>query len=98
MPRFVFLDTKPRPDGWMMVYYGHPFPAGEAVEITDPAVVAKARGNRFFREVDEAPADPLDTDGDGTVEVEELRAALTARGIKFDKRWRAKRLREALEG
>lgn len=53
----------------------------------------------------DAPVDPLDHDADGekggavdvTDEVESLRAELTALGIPFDGRWRAARLREAIQ-
>lgn len=53
----------------------------------------------------DAQADPLDHDDNGekggavdvTDEVESLRAELTALGVSFDGRWRAARLREAIQ-
>lgn len=55
--------------------------------------------------VDTVVDDPLDHDADGekggavevSDEVESLRAELTALGVPFDGRWRAQRLRDALE-
>ena len=52
MPRFIFLNSKPRPPGWVMTFYGVPFPDKAVVELTDPEAIAKARGNRFFLEVE----------------------------------------------
>lgn len=52
MPLFRFLDMKRRGPCFVMHAFGVAFPAGVAVEVTDDAVVAKLRGNRFFEEAD----------------------------------------------
>ncbi len=44
----------------------------------------------------EPEAVPLDADGVGKVSVDELRATLAAKGIAFDKRWGAAKLKAAL--
>lgn len=40
------------------------FPKGEAVEVTDPAIVAKAKVNRFFK-VEGTPGRPKKVEADG---------------------------------
>lgn len=38
------------------------FPKGVAVEVADPAIVAKAKGNRFFKVEDGQSAELIDDD------------------------------------
>lgn len=39
-----------------IVWAGKTFKKGEAVEVDDPRLVEKARGNRFFKVDDEGPS------------------------------------------
>lgn len=63
---------------------------GEIVEIA-PDVMTPGPN------LEAVQGDPLDTDGDGEVSVVELRAALDAKGITYDKRWRASKLKALLD-
>jgi len=94
MPRIVYTA---RPDDPLVTRtLGVQFTSGEPVEVDEQAAEA-LRGNPWFHEVTSPAADPLDTDGDGEVDRDELRAALDAAGIRYDRRWGEARLRAALE-
>lgn len=90
MPHFVFLSGPECGNVDAVDFYGVHFPAGVPVELTDPAIIAKARGNPTFSE---AP----DTNGDGVTDKAELLAEAERRGVDVDKRWGVARLRAALE-
>lgn len=92
MPRFIY---QPHPhDPVETATLGVAFSAGVPAEVSEDAAVI-LRGNPWFVEVT-APA--VDADGDGVETVAELRAALDAAGVEYDRRWGAARLRAALEG
>lgn len=78
---------------------GIKFPKGEAVEVSDEAIVAKARNNQYFKvSGDDAPAKPEEAhedDLDG-LKVAELREMAEARGLDHDGMTKAE-LREALK-
>jgi hypothetical protein len=65
-----------------------------SVTVRDAAeeAAARAQGYRMLSE----PA-PVDADGDGTESAAELRAALDAKGVAYDRRWGVARLRAALD-
>ncbi len=55
--RFVFLSGPECGDVASTVNFGLLFPVGVPVDVADPRIAAKLRGNRFFRlEGDELPA------------------------------------------
>jgi hypothetical protein len=89
--RFAFVPGPESADREVNVAYGITFPAGVPVEVSDPFVIRKLRGNRFWREVPEA-----DEDGDGELSRDELIAEAERRGIEVDRRWGVRRLREAV--
>ena len=56
MPRFVFLSGLECGNVDQALYFGILFPVGVAVEASDPHVIGKLRGNRFFRECEAGDA------------------------------------------
>jgi len=68
------------------VWCGVLFTAGDAVEVTDPWMIAKARGNRFFR-VEEPPAADDDIFGDPKPMLKRLRAELESNGNPRPETW-----------
>jgi hypothetical protein len=83
MAKITFLGGPETGDVAFVDWLGFRFHIHQAVECNHPHIIAKARGNRFFRveggggkveteavpdepgEGDDAPASPLDHDGDG---------------------------------
>lgn len=90
MPHFVFLSGPECGNVDAVDFYGVHFPRGVAVEVTDPFIAAKAKGNATFSE---AP----DMNGDGVTDKAELLAEAERRGVKVDKRWGVDKLQAALE-
>lgn len=76
---------------------GIKFPKGEAVEVSDEAIVAKARNNQYFKVAgDDAPAADDGSDDLDGLKVAELREMAEARGLDHDGMTKAE-LREALK-
>lgn len=75
---------------------GIKFPKGQAVEVDDELIVAKARNNQFFS-VEEGVADAADEAGSlDDMKIAELRELAEARGIDHTDMSKAD-LREALK-
>lgn len=92
MPRFTYQPGTDDPAETATL--GVAFSAGVPSEVSEDAAVI-LRGNPWFVEVSSVA---VDADGDGVETVAELRAALDAAGVEYDRRWGAARLRAALEG
>lgn len=76
---------------------GIKFPKGESVEVSDEAIVAKARNNQYFKvSGDDAPATDDGSDDLDGLKVAELREMAEARGLDHDGMTKAE-LREALK-
>lgn len=91
--RFVYLGPPDEPEvaGTVSTMTGA-WVRGEPRAVEGEAALAWLRRHPHWAEVD-----PLDTDADGTVERDELRATLTERGVAFDRRWGVARLRALLD-
>lgn len=73
---------------------GIKFPKGEPVDVTDDAIVAKARGNQYF-EVEGDEHDDADGDALDDMKIADLREMADARGIDHEGLSKAE-LRDAL--
>jgi hypothetical protein len=85
------------PDGMESVRcFDVAFTPGVEVEVPDRCV-EKARGNRFFEEVEAVIAPPAKTEEQPLQSKEDLIALAEAQGVAVDKRWNAAKMAAAIE-
>ena len=97
-----YIGEEGRPGSGSTSAFGREFRIGEAVEVSDD-IAERCRRNRYFEVIeDDAPASnpdlPQNEDGLQTLDRDELIRIAEDSGVEIDKRWKADRIRAAIEG